>query len=151
MLQDISYGKLENEFYHLPPKPEDYLLCFQNHQILVKRKDNGACDFPTVSEAESWISGWSSWYEEGIRYVFRMQEKNYFLWLGMWKCLLMRASALNQFGCSGIRVSMICALQAGQPGICMSGIATTVTAVAAAAKQSMMPSNGCSVVRNAAI
>ena len=82
MLQDISYGKLENEFYHLPPKPEDYLLCFQNHQILVKRKDNGACDFPTVSEAESWISGWSSWYEEGIRYVFRMQEKNYFLWLG---------------------------------------------------------------------
>jgi len=81
MLQDLSFGKLENEFYNLPPQPEDIAICFQNQQILVKREDNQII-FPTVAEAEVWTSNWKNWFAEGLRYVFRMQEKNYFLWLG---------------------------------------------------------------------
>ena len=81
MLQDLSYGKLENEFRDLQPHAEDLVICFQNNQILLKREEN-AIILPTVAEAETWAGGWKAWFTEGFRYVFRMQEKNYFLWLG---------------------------------------------------------------------
>ena len=82
MLQDLSFGKLENEFYNLEPQPEDFLLCFQNHQILLKQQENASVSIPTVAEAEAWTTDWHSWSPEGFRYVFRMQGSNYFLWLG---------------------------------------------------------------------
>ena len=82
MLQDLSYGKLENEFHNLQPNPEDLLICFQNNQILLKREEDNAIVLPTIAETEAWAGAWKAWYAEGFRYVFRMQEKNYFLWLG---------------------------------------------------------------------
>ena len=91
MLQDLSFGKLENEFYNLEPQPEDFLLCFQNHQILLKHGENGAISIPTVAEAEVWTTDWHSWSDKGFRYVFRMQGNNYFLWLG----------DLEETGCDG--------------------------------------------------
>ena len=82
MLQDLSFGRLENEFHNIAPQPEDFVICFQNQQILLKRTEENEISVPTVGEAESWIPEWSQWFDEGLRYVFRMQEKNYFLWLG---------------------------------------------------------------------
>ena len=82
MLQDLSFGRLENEFHNITPQPEDFVICFQNQQILLKRTEENEISVPTVAEAESWIPEWSQWFDEGLRYVFRMQEKNYFLWLG---------------------------------------------------------------------
>ena len=82
MLQDLSYGRLENEFYNREPQPEDPVLCFQNQQILLKRDEQGGISLPTVAEAEICVSGSPSWFAEGFRYVFRMQGNNYFLWLG---------------------------------------------------------------------
>ena len=82
MLQDLSYGKLENEFHNLQPGAEDLLICFQNNQILLKREEDNTILLPTIGEAEVWAGEWKSWFAEGFRYVFRMQEKNYFLWLG---------------------------------------------------------------------
>lgn len=82
MLQDLSFGRLENEFYNLAPQPGDFVLCFQNHQILLKHEDDDKISIPTAAEAEAWAVGWHSWSEEGFRYVFRMQGNNYFLWLG---------------------------------------------------------------------
>ena len=81
MLQDLSHGKLENEFHVLPPKGEDILLCFSGNRLLLKRQGREAA-FPTIGEASPWLDTWTPWFSEGLRYVFRMQEKNYFLWLG---------------------------------------------------------------------
>jgi len=82
MLQDLSYGRLENEFRNIAPQPEDFVICFQNQQILLKRAEDNEISVPTVTEAESWIPQWNHWFEEGLRYVFRMQDQNFFLWLG---------------------------------------------------------------------
>ena len=82
MLQDLSYGRLENEFQNIAPRPDDFVICFQNHRILMKRDKDNTVSFPAFAEAETWAGDWQNWFAEGFRYVFRMQEKNYFLWLG---------------------------------------------------------------------
>lgn len=82
MMQDLSFGKLENEFRNLEPQPEDLVICFQDQQILLKRDEDNKIFFPTVAETTSWAENWKPWFSSGFRYVFRMQEKNYFLWLG---------------------------------------------------------------------
>ena len=82
MLQDLSFGTLENEFRNLEPQPEDVVICFQNQQILLKQEADSPIAFPSISETALWVENWNPWFAEGFRYVFRMQEKNYFLWLG---------------------------------------------------------------------
>ena len=81
MLQNLVYGRLENEFYHLQPNPEDFVVCFQNNQVLLKQEGDQFL-LPTVAEVTALTEQWNPWYEEGLRYVFRIQEKNCFLWLG---------------------------------------------------------------------
>lgn len=82
MLQDLSYGRLENEFCNAAPQPGDVVICFQDQQVLLNRQEDNKISFPTVAEVEAWSSTWQNWFAEGLRYVFRMQDKNYFLWLG---------------------------------------------------------------------
>lgn len=82
MLQDLSYGRLENEFHNIAPQRDDFVICFQNQQILVKTEADNTISVPTVSQLEAWRPGLQGWFPEHLRYVFRMQEKNYFLWLG---------------------------------------------------------------------
>lgn len=82
MLQDLSYGRLENEFRNLQPQAEDTVLCFQNQQMLLKTAADGSCVFPVYSEVSQWAVNWSPWFAEGFRYVFRMLDRNYFVWLG---------------------------------------------------------------------
>lgn len=81
MLQDLVYGRLENEFYHRQPNSEDLVVCFQNNQVLLKQEGDQLL-LPTVAEVTALTEQWNPWYEEGLRYVFRIQEKNCFLWLG---------------------------------------------------------------------
>ena len=83
MLQDLSFGRLENEFRNVQPRAEDIVLCFQNQQMLLKSADDGTNMFPTFSEVSRWSADWTSWFAEGFRYVFRLQERNYFVWLGI--------------------------------------------------------------------
>ncbi len=79
MLQDLARGRLENEFRNQEPREEDFVICFQNQQILLKQ---GVSVFPTFTEVKIWSENWKAWYAEGFRYVFRMENRNYFLWLG---------------------------------------------------------------------
>ena len=81
MMQDLSYGRLENEFRNLQPGSDDLVICFQNHQILLKREEDNRLSLPTVAEVTPWTGNWRPWFSEGMRYVFRMQDQNYFLWL----------------------------------------------------------------------
>jgi len=80
MLQDLEYGRLENEFRNQVPTAEDIVICFQNQQILLKQGSEEV--FPTFAEVSMLEEKWKHWYEQGFRYVFRMLGQNYFLWLG---------------------------------------------------------------------
>ena len=78
MLQDMPFGRLENEFRTLAPVPGDIALCFRDTTVLLKRNGDDSLELPTVFTAE----GWEAWGEDRFRYVFRMDGKNYFLWMG---------------------------------------------------------------------
>lgn len=82
MLQDLTYGRLENEFYDLKPRQEDLVICFRNNHVLLKQVAEDHYLLPTASEMFPLTEHWHSWFAEGFRYVFRIQETNFFLWLG---------------------------------------------------------------------
>ena len=82
MLQDLSFGKLENEFRNLKPAEKDLAVCIRGHEILLGRNEEGKLCFPTCGQAAKWAESWSHWEGEPLRYVFRMQDQNFFLWMG---------------------------------------------------------------------
>ena len=74
MLQDMAFGRLENEFRNITAAPEDIILCFQSGQVLLCRSADDSLALPTLSQMEAWQKATAP------RYLFRMQERNYFLW-----------------------------------------------------------------------
>ena len=76
MLQDLDTGRLENEFRNISAHPEDIILCFQQGQVLLCRRADDTLTLPTLADltlAEPTVPP---------RYLFRMLERNYFLWTG---------------------------------------------------------------------
>ena len=82
MLQDISFGTLDNQYRHFLPQSEDYAVCIRGNEVLLMRDEDGTLTLPTVAQAELWRGSWEHWLDEPYRYVFTMQDKRYFLWLG---------------------------------------------------------------------
>ena len=82
MLQDLAFGKLENEFRNILPEEEDLVVCIRGTGILLCRNKEGKLNFPACAQVRSWAENWEHWEGESLRYIFRMQEKNYFLWMG---------------------------------------------------------------------
>ena len=84
MLQDLTFGKLENEFRNLQPAADDFIVCIGDKGILVGKDLDDIYCFPTIAQAEKWVNAarWKQWNLEKYQYVFRMQGKNYFLWMG---------------------------------------------------------------------
>ena len=84
MLQDLTYGRLENEFYNRKPEENDLVICVKKNQILLKREEEFQITYPTVETVEKWAkeNEWSAWRADSLQYVFRMQDVNYFLWMG---------------------------------------------------------------------
>ena len=73
MLQDMAFGRLENEFRNIAAEPEDIVLCFQEGQVLLSRSADDSLLLPTLSQiavAETTAPP---------RYLFRMQGQNFFL------------------------------------------------------------------------
>ena len=73
MLQDIV-GRLENEYRNIAASAEDYILCFQEGMVLLSRGADDALTLPTLFQM---INGAET---AAPRYLFRMQDRNYFLW-----------------------------------------------------------------------
>ena len=71
MLQDMATGRLENEFRNIAPQAEDIVLCFREGQVLLHRSEDDTLMLPTCSQ----VNGAAH-----LRYLFRLQESNYFLW-----------------------------------------------------------------------
>ena len=84
MLQDLDYGRLENEFRHRHPEEDDVIVCFRGSAALVNRGEDGILRLPTYREVLSWaaVNHWESWNENRTQYVFRLQDVNYFIWWG---------------------------------------------------------------------
>ena len=73
MLQDLDFGRLENEYRNINAGAEDVILCFHEGQVLLSRSTDDILTLPTLSGA---VHGQTS----APRYLFRMQERNFFLW-----------------------------------------------------------------------
>ena len=84
MLQDLEYGRLENEFRHTAPTALDKVVCAQGNRLLIKREADGTLILPTYAEVMAWAKkeNWTHWYENEVQYVFRMQGEDYFIWMG---------------------------------------------------------------------
>ena len=68
MLQDLSFGRLENEYRPVPPKATDAVLCFRENALLVEKLPGGELAFPTVSKVNV-----------ARQYAFRLHDVNYYL------------------------------------------------------------------------
>ena len=75
MLQDMAFGRLENEFRNIAARDEDIIVCFRESQVLLSRGADDSLTLPTLSNIESWQTS------AAPRYLFRMQERNFFLWM----------------------------------------------------------------------
>ena len=71
MLQDMEFGRLENEFRNITAGDEDVILCFHEGQVLICRGSDDSLTLPKVSQVA---------VEEAPRYLFRLQGENVFLW-----------------------------------------------------------------------
>ena len=74
MLQDIGAGRLENEFRNISAAEEDRILCFHQGQVLLCRGADDTLMLPTLSHISA------EQRSTAPRYLFRMQDENYFLW-----------------------------------------------------------------------
>ena len=74
MLQDMTNGRLENEFYDLPAQAEDTIICIHQGNVLLSRGEDDTLTLPTLAQMAQWQ------VSAAPRYLFRMQEHNYFLW-----------------------------------------------------------------------
>ncbi len=74
MLQDLEFGRLENEYYNITAKAVDSILCFNEGQVLLFRGKDGTLNLPTLATMEA-LQEYGS-----TRYAFRINGQKYFLW-----------------------------------------------------------------------
>lgn len=82
MIQDLDYGKLDNQYKNITPTPNDIVVCIQKNTMLVCRDENNHLSLPTWKEVQTWAAEWNQWLEAPLTYAFNLQDRNYFLWLG---------------------------------------------------------------------
>lgn len=83
MLQDMDYGRLENEFYDYLISNDDYIFCFNDGKLLLHRSIEDELSLPTWKDVSSWRrQNWTSWSQVENRYIFRIHDRNYYLWMG---------------------------------------------------------------------
>ena len=74
MLQDLDFGRLENEFRNVDAAAEDVILCFHGGQVLLRREADDGLTLPTLATMTKWAT------PTAPRYLFRLLDRNYFLW-----------------------------------------------------------------------
>ena len=84
MLQDLDFGRLENEYKNRAPQPSDLVVCIRGNEILLRRNADDTLEFPTWQQVSRWEKnpGWDKWSEDACRYVFRLHGQNHFLYMG---------------------------------------------------------------------
>ena len=82
MLQDLSQGRLENEFHIRQITEDDIVLCIREGEIALHRDAEDRLTLPRWRDVSALSQSWNHWEGEGFRYLFRMGGENYFLWMG---------------------------------------------------------------------
>ena len=82
MLQDLSYGHLDNQYQVKSPNPDDIVLCMCGSKILVARDAEDALHFPTWAMVEAVSGDWNRWGGSPVQFIFSMQDQDYYLWMG---------------------------------------------------------------------
>ncbi len=82
MIQDLDFGYLDNHYRQETPSGEDIVVCVQGKNILVGRTEEDSLLLPTWAQVQNWSADWNKWFDNEVQYVFTLQEKKYFLWMG---------------------------------------------------------------------
>ena len=82
MLQDLDFGRLDNQFHPTAICDEDIVICVQWSSLLVHRESDDRLCLPTWAQVRSWSGNWNHWFDQPVQYVFTMQDVHYFLWMG---------------------------------------------------------------------
>ena len=82
MLQDLAFGRLENEYRQVSPEDTDVVLCVRDGGILIRRNRDDTLELPRVNQVRCWCGSWTRWFQEPLHYGFRLQGISCFLWLG---------------------------------------------------------------------
>ena len=82
MLQDLSFGKLDNQYHESAPKRKDQVLCMRGGDILIARDEDNRLSLPCWDQVSKVCSSWHRWGGMHTQFVFSMQEEDYYLWMG---------------------------------------------------------------------
>ena len=82
MIQDLDFGKMDNQYHPQQMMQDDTVVCFQDGAVLVRRDEQGVLHLPTWQQVSTWCDGWDRWREDRCAYIFNLQDVNYFLWMG---------------------------------------------------------------------
>ena len=82
MLQDLSFGHLDNQYHPGTPAPGDRVLCMRGGDILIARSADNTLSLPRWEQVAPVCGGWDRWGIGDPQYIFTMQEDHYFLWMG---------------------------------------------------------------------
>ena len=82
MLQDLSFGHLDNQYHESFPNQEDILLCMRGGDILIHRDADNTLHLPTWGQASATCGDWNSWGGMKTQFIFSMQNQDYYLWMG---------------------------------------------------------------------
>ena len=82
MLQDLSFGKLDNQYHERTPNEKDRVLCMRGGDILIARDEDNRLSLPCWDQVSKVCSSWHRWGGMHTQFVFSMQEEDYYLWMG---------------------------------------------------------------------
>lgn len=82
MIQDISFGKLDNQFKNIEITDNDVVVCIRGRSVLVNKNAEGVACMPRWSQVREWSKDWGHWIDAPVIYGFNLQDVNYFIWMG---------------------------------------------------------------------
>ena len=82
MLQDLEFGHLDNQYHEKMPQDRDIVLCMRGSDILVSRSESNHLGLPTWELVKAHCQAWHRWGGMKTQFIFSMQGKDFYLWMG---------------------------------------------------------------------
>ena len=82
MLQDLSFGHLDNQYRERTPQNKDRVLCMRGGDILIHREEDNTLSLPRWEQVAECCENWHRWGGMQAQFIFSMQEEDYYLWMG---------------------------------------------------------------------
>lgn len=82
MLQDLSFGHLDNQYHEKTPCSRDRVLCMRGGDILIARGQDNTLSLPVWAQVQAQCARWNRWGGFETQFIFSMQDEDYYLWMG---------------------------------------------------------------------